>query len=343
MDEGQRDLIAIGALRHGEFGGSSFFGANPHGLTAESALSLPRTFPNGAQAAVLMTFDVEGGYGNGESDTAVEVENYSRICERLNKLGLKATFHVVGKMAEEHGPGFVRTMHECGSEVASHGYVHDLTIDAGYPFHGQYGIEINRDSIHRSCAILTDIIGEPVSGIRLPYGHLNEHSYEAIEEEGLVWVSNVSIEDYQNPELGYGCAPFRPVIDGRPYNFVEVPLDSQTYDWSVWIADESNAAFIERVRAFTEREGIPFERTPSGAVVIWRAQIERAIRNSACFTLLCHPINLAVESERWGDPVEEFLFPVFDILATRQDAGDIWVPTCSEIADLTVASWAEES
>jgi peptidoglycan/xylan/chitin deacetylase (PgdA/CDA1 family) len=343
MDEGQRDIIALGAPRHGKFGGSSFFGANPIGLTAEAPLSLPTTFPNGAQAAVLMTFDVEGTYGNGQGDMAVEVENYFRICERLADLGLKATFHVVGRMAEEQGPEFVRAMDECGSEVASHGQWHDIAIDAGYPFHGQYGIEVNRESIHRSCGVLSDIIGSPVNGIRLPYGHLNEHSYEAIEEEGLAWASNVAIEDYQNSELGYGCAPFRPVINGRPYGFVEIPLDSQTYDWSIWIADENNAAFIERVKLFADREGIALERTPSGAVTIWQAQIAKAIRNRSCFTLLCHPINLAVMSEHWGDPVEEFLFPIFDILAARQRAGEISVPTCGEMADITVASWEDKS
>jgi len=333
MADSERDIAQDAQPRNGRFGGSSFFGTRPIGLDVADALALPATFPGGARAAALMTFDCEGNYGNGIGDMAVEVKNYFRICDKLESLGLKATFNVVGLMAAEQGPDFVKRMQASGSEVAPHGYWHDMFHFGEYPYHGHYGLDENMESLKRSRAVLEDIIGAPVRGVRIPYGHFNEHTYAAIEALGFAWTSNVEIDNMLSPSEACGCAPFAPVLGGKRYSFIEIPVDSQTYDWSIWVADESNAAFIERVRRYAERRGIELERTPSGAVTIWKERIRETIDNESVFTFLCHPTNLAIASDRWGDPVEEFLFPVFEELARRRDEGSLWVPTCGEMED----------
>ena len=333
MTNPQKDIAADALPRNGQFGGSSFFGRNPVGVRAVAPLRLPTRFPNGARAAVLMTFDCEGTYGNGTGNMALEVENYSRICDRLEALGLKATFNVVGLMAEEQGPDFVLRMHEAGSEVATHCYWHEMGRFGEYPYHGHYGLAENLESIKRGCEALQEITGARVRGVRLPYGHFNEHTYDAIESLGLAWSSNMNIENLLDPSQGFGPAPFIPELGGKRYNFVEIPLDSQTYDWSIWIADGNNASFIERVMRYAEQQAIELDRTPAGAVAIWRERIRQTIEGESIFTLLCHPTNLAVLCDLWSDPVEEFLFPVFDELARQQDAGMLWVPTCAEMAD----------
>ena len=333
MSKTERDITADALPRNGQWGGSSFFGKNPLGLEAAERMALPATFPNGARAAALMTFDCEGTYGNGAGDMAVEVKNYFRMCERLEKLGLKATFNVVGLMAEEQGPDFVRRMYASGSEVASHCYWHDMFSFGEYPYHGHYGFAENLESLKRSKETLEKIIGAEVRGARIPYGHFNEHTYDAIEAAGYVWASNVARECILAPSQGYGPVPFMPTLGGKKYDFVEIPIDADTYDWAIWMADENNEAFVERVRMYTKQRGIALERTPSGAARVWAERIRETVEKQSVFTLLCHPTNLAVASDRWDDPVEEFLFPVFDELARRQDAGELWVATCGEMAE----------
>jgi hypothetical protein len=68
-------------------------------------------------------------------------------------------------------------------------------------------------------------------------------------------------------------------------------------------------------------------------VRIWEQLIEDTVESGGIFTFLCHPINLTVLSENWGDPVDEFLFPVIDMLAKARDLRKTWVCTCSQLAD----------
>lgn len=328
------DIAATAAVRNGQYGGSSFFG-RPIGVEAANPMKLPATFPNGARAAVLLTFDVEGFYGNGSGDEALEVRNYSRMAERMAALGLKGTFNVVGRMAQERGPDFVRLLHQAGMELATHGYEHEMTgAGEGLTYHGHYGLKENLEDLGRGVEAIQDITGVPVRGARVPYGHFNEHSYRAMERLGLAWASNMEIDNFLRPEDAFGPAPFRPAIGGKVCDIVEIPLDSQTYDWAMWIADENNPSFVARVNAFMQSRGLHAARTPAGAATVWEERIRSAIESESVFTLLCHPINLTVRSERWsGDPLEDFLFKVFDRLAELQKGQKVWVPTCAELAD----------
>jgi peptidoglycan/xylan/chitin deacetylase (PgdA/CDA1 family) len=46
-----------------------------------------------------------------------------RLLELLDKYMVKATFFVVGSIAEQN-PHLIRTVHEEGHEISSHGYMH---------------------------------------------------------------------------------------------------------------------------------------------------------------------------------------------------------------------------
>jgi hypothetical protein len=128
--------------------------------------------------------------------------------------------------------------------------------------------------------------------------------------------------------------PFFMKLGDREFDVVEIPLDSQTYDWSIWVADEKeNRPFVQAVRRYCAARKIPFRRTPAGAVWVWRQRVLDTVDSGGIFTLLCHPINLTILSEGWGDPVEEFLYPLIDMLAGLQGEGKIWVCTCAELAD----------
>ena len=55
------------------------------------------------------------------------VENTHRILQPLRDRGIKATFFVLGWVADKF-PGLVRDIHFDGHEVASHGYWHRLHL-----------------------------------------------------------------------------------------------------------------------------------------------------------------------------------------------------------------------
>lgn len=332
----ERPLVEEAQHKKGRYGGFSFGGRQPEGVVVHEPLPPSVVFPNGARAALLLTFDVEGTYGNGVGDMRREIANYARICERLSKNAIPATFNVVGRMAEELGPGFVEDMWDAGCEVASHGYVHDMNKryggDAVYA--GHYGIEENTQQVRDGIAALDAIRPGRVRGIRLPYGHFNEFTYEAIEAAGLEWTSNVGIEDFLVHGNGFGPSPFLFGLGDKRYDLVEIPLDSQTYDWSVWMAEEeTNGAFVESVRRYCAMRGLTLERSPRGAFKIWAQRMADTIELQAVFTLLCHPINLAVTDATWDDPLQEFLFPAIDLLGRYHREGQAWVCTCGAMRD----------
>lgn len=332
----QRPLVEEVMHLEGRCGGFSFGGQTPDGVSAVAPLPAGAIFPNGAKAAILLTFDVEGTYGNGTGDMAVEVANYRRITNRLKANGIPATFNIVAKMAAEQGPDFVHWILDAGCEVASHGYVHEMNSLYGGRriYAGHYGPDENRRQVDDSIAVFDRISKGCVKGIRLPYAHFNEYTYDAIEAAGLAWASNVGIDDFVVPGQGFGGAPFQMQLGAKRYPIVEIPLDTQTFDWATWMADEvSNRTMVEAVKNYCRSRAIEYDPTPAGAVRIWTRRMADAGRAQTCFTLLCHPINLAVRSDRWGDAVEEFLFPVIDHLSALERAGKVWVATCLQMAD----------
>ncbi len=336
MKDKERSLVESTKHAKGKYGGFSFGGEHPDGVKIYNPLKKGIMFPNGAKAALLLTFDVEGDYGNGTGITSLEISNYYRICSRLEANGISATFNVVGKMMEDYGFEFIQRMLDSGSEIAPHGYIHDLNKKYGgnKVYAGHYGSYENKvqidDGVH---AIEKHFLGE-VRGYRLPYGHFNEYSYDAIESAKLNWTSHLGIDDFINPGNGFGTQPFQIGLGNKMYNIVEIPLDSQTFDWPIWIANEkANKLFVDAVKNYCHIRDIPFIRSPKGGVVIWRQRMLDAIKNNSVFTFLCHPINLAVKNSAWGDPLEEFLFPVIDLLGHLNRTKKAWVCTCNQMAD----------
>ncbi len=78
---------------------------------------------------------------------------------------------------------------------------------------------------------------------------------------------------------------------------------------------------------------MPFKRTPECGLAIWRQRMAEAIESQSVFTLLCHPINLAVKNAVLGDPLEEFLFPAIDLLGELNRTNKAWVCTCGQMAE----------
>ena len=100
-------------------------------------------------------------------------KNTSRILDILDEFGIKATFFVLGWVAERC-PELVREITRQGHEVASHGYGHKRVCN-------QTRAEF-REDIRRSKALLEGICGVPVHGYRAPSYSISRDCLWAFDE-----------------------------------------------------------------------------------------------------------------------------------------------------------------
>jgi polysaccharide deacetylase family protein (PEP-CTERM system associated) len=113
------------------------------------------------------------------------VENTARILDLLDQHSVKATFFILGWVAERR-PRLVQEIHRRGHEVACHGYGHELVYNIGP--------EKFRDDIRRSKQLLEDISGVPVNGYRAPSYSITKDSlwaFDILVEEGFRYDSSI--------------------------------------------------------------------------------------------------------------------------------------------------------
>lgn len=111
--------------------------------------------------------------------------NTRKLADMLAQHGTKATFFVLGWVAERH-PGLVKALAEQGHEIASHGYGHELVATqspAGF-----------RNDVRRAKRLLEDIVGMPVRGYRAPSFSIDSQTHWALSvlvEEGYGYDSSI--------------------------------------------------------------------------------------------------------------------------------------------------------
>ena len=117
---------------------------------------------------------------------ALRVEmNTRRILDMLDEFGVKATFFILGWVAERK-PELVREIARQGHEVASHGYGHQRIYNQTR--------EDFREDIRRSKALLEDLCGAPVHGYRAPSYSISMDTlwaYDELLEAGYSYDSSV--------------------------------------------------------------------------------------------------------------------------------------------------------
>lgn len=120
----------------------------------------------------------------GQYESRVEA-NTERLLELLTSRGVRATFFVLGWVAERY-PSLVRRIASEGHEVASHGYAHELiTAQTQVAF---------REDIRRAKGILENILSQSVSGYRAPSFSITKNTMWATQvlvEEGYSYDSSI--------------------------------------------------------------------------------------------------------------------------------------------------------
>ena len=148
------------------------------------------------------------------------VQNTDRILAILAEYRLKATFFILGQVAECY-PDLVRGVHAEGHEIATHGYGHQL-ISLQQP------AEFRQD-LQRSLQVLEDIIGEKVWGYRAPSYSITPQTAWALDIlQGLGLRYDSSLFPIHHDLGGFPSSPRRPFQIKE--DFWEFPLTT----WRIW-------------------------------------------------------------------------------------------------------------
>ena len=111
--------------------------------------------------------------------------NTERLLSLLSKNGARATFFILGWVAERY-PSLVRRIASANHEIASHGYGHELiTSQTPTAF---------REDIRKAKDILENILSQPVLGYRAPSFSITKDTMWApqiLAEEGFIYDSSI--------------------------------------------------------------------------------------------------------------------------------------------------------
>lgn len=179
--------------------------------------------------SIVLTLDVEEDYegletGAGASSPEVPdrlPDLIPRWLDILDAHGARATFFVLGRVAERH-PGLVTMILKAGHEVGSHGYRHRK-------YSGRDRSAVRRDVVHSRKALRAAGAKDPV-GFRAP-------AFSVAPEE-MAWFSRMlarhqfrydsSLIGPGHPVLGHRSVSNRPETIGP---IREIPVPTQSLGW----------------------------------------------------------------------------------------------------------------
>jgi len=142
-----------------------------------------------------------------------------RLLKILDDAGVKATFFVLGYVAEKH-PALVKRLRDAGHEIGTHGFSHTL-IYTQAP-------ELFKEELTRAIHFLEDLTGEKVLGHRAPFFSITKDSLWALDILGELGVRyDSSIFPILNYRYGIADAPRFPYkIQREGCEFVEFPIST---------------------------------------------------------------------------------------------------------------------
>jgi polysaccharide deacetylase family protein (PEP-CTERM system associated) len=175
-----------------------------------------------------LTIDLEDWY-QGLTSTSKQVDRWSsyedrvvessqRILEMLAAAGVKATFFVLGFVADQF-PGLIKTIAEQGHEIALHSYYHRRVI--------HLSPEEFQEDLTRGLSAVENASGKKVIGYRAPMFSIDRSRMWALEilrEHGFQYDS--SIFPIRNFFYGDPDAPRFPFYPFKGDSFIEFPLST---------------------------------------------------------------------------------------------------------------------
>jgi peptidoglycan/xylan/chitin deacetylase (PgdA/CDA1 family) len=251
-------------------------------------------WPNSAQTAISLTFDVdaESGWLGEDEAYATRLSTLSearygitrgvpRILQLLAKHDLKATFYVPGYTAELH-PDAIKRIADEGHEIGHHGYLH-LRSDGATEAK-------QREEIERGFEALAPI-ARP-TGYRSPSWELTPTTLDLLVEHGFAYDSSLMGDD-------------RPYLLGR--GLVELPVHWSLDDWPHlhWKPGRGDA--------FT---------APEAFLDTWLKEFDSALADGRHLTYTMHP-EVIGRGHR--------IALIDRLIATVRERADVWFATHADV------------
>ena len=131
------------------------------------------------------------------------VKNTERILNVLREYNTKATFFILGWIAERY-PEIIHKIDEAGHEIATHGYAHHL-LTSLTP-------EVFEEDLVRSLTVLRKHTQQEIIGFRAPSFTMTKETYwtlEILEKHGIKYDSSVFPIGF-HPDYGVKESPLTP-------------------------------------------------------------------------------------------------------------------------------------
>lgn len=241
-------------------------------------------------------------------------QNTLRLAELLAHADTKATFFILGWVAERH-PGLIRALVKQGHEIASHGYGHELVSR-------QTEREF-REDVRRSKRVLEDLSGSMVCGYRAPSFSITDRTPWALPilvEEGYLYDSSIHTR-FQPSENGgmQGCVREVATTAGPIF---ELALPTANL-WGLQLPAPGGGYF--RLLPYSASRMIvrQFEKTGAQFVMYlhpWEIDPDQPRMEGPVLSKLRHYLNLKRTERRLESLLRDFAFaPVVDIVQPIRD------------------------
>jgi polysaccharide deacetylase family protein (PEP-CTERM system associated) len=235
--------------------------------------------------------------------------NISEILNLLEEKGVKATFFVLGWIAE-HFPEIVEAIQKKGHEISTHGYSHSLVFT-------QTEKEF-REDVKKSLEIIEKLTGQPVLGYRAPSFSINSRclwAFEVLSELGIRYDS--SIFPIRHPEYGMPSAPRFPhnlmLKNGKELK--EFPLSTvRFFGLNLPVA---GGAYLRIFPYWYNRWGIKKLNSEGRSAIVyfhpWEIDPDQPREQIGFFKGFRHYTNLDLMKRKINKLLEEFEFTSFSL------------------------------
>ena len=131
-------------------------------------------------------------------DDGPDPEWTPRIAATLERLGVPATFFVVGDRVVRH-PGMVQDLYEQGFTIGNHTFSHANVVEASQ-WRRDLQLSMTDSAVAGAAGVRPLLFRPPYSATPLAVGATEEHAFASIAADGyLIALSNIDAEDWRQP------------------------------------------------------------------------------------------------------------------------------------------------
>ena len=223
----------------------------------------PKSWPNGAGVAVLLSFDVDNetiGIRYGEPTVgALSMQQYGhrvglpRIVALLDKHKIPATFFAPS-VSLSLTPSMIPLIKQSGRhEFGIHGWIHELNMTLPD--------SAERALLAKAMSEMIQLTSTKPTGYRAPSWNFSPNTLSILRDMGFRYESSLMADD----------RPYELVQDGKPTGMVEIPVE--------WILDDA-PLFDPRGQSYMN---------PRDVARVWMDEFDKAYEEGTMFVLTMHP------------------------------------------------------